>query len=349
MPPTIHQSSWIYGISDAAMSGYQDDGSNPASLIKLQTTDQQAAQIAVNTGNNEGESTGNDWPDEQWTESHDVNIPFSVNPSLAMARRLLNAALGGKATSSPAAGVSKDVYSPMDAATSRQLPAYWIGERAGTAHDGLYPSCVLEKATFKGDGAGKLNISGNFRGSGKQILDAAVPINNETNKYYLKNSQSKIVRATAATPGTPVKTYACGLKSWMLDIDNAHDQNQGYDPGCGRFYTAGDEDSGMIRSYHLFGRRKYTGQFVIDIETSAPELAILRAQGEIDLKMGMYGKTISTTYKNMLEIEMHLAHYRAVEIGNQSGFTTLQISVEAFFNAALNKILSVTVQYPTGN
>lgn len=349
MATPLNQSNWIYGISQDPMDAYTDDtsGDYPDEPIKFITTDQQSAEISVNTANNEGHATGNDWATEQWQTTHDVNIPFSIDPTILMLRRLLNAAFGAVATSTPTAGVTKDIFSPMEANDSRQLPAYWLLEKCGDAHDALYPSCVLEKATFKGEEFGKLNVAGNFRGSGRQILGEDIDIVAETNKYYLKNTMSKIVRATAATPGTPVKTYQCGLQSFMFDVDNAPDANVGYDPGCQRFYTSGDPDSGVIRSYHLFGRRKYTGSFVIWLEDSSPELALLRAQTELNLKMSMTGKTITSTYKNLFEIELFLAFYKTVVLGNKNGFTTLEITPDAFYNESSNKIVSATVQYPT--
>lgn len=347
MAPPLNQSNWIYGISETPLASYTSDSVNPAKMVKFVTTDQQAAQIEVGTANNEGHATGTDWATEQWTERHDVNIPFSIDPSILMLRRLLNAAFGQVSSSTPTAGVTKDVFTPQDANVSRQLPVYWLNEMCGSAHDALYPSCMLEKATFKGEELGKLNVSGNFRGSGRQILSSDISPTPETGKYYLKNTHSKIVRAAAATPGTPVKTYQCGLQSFMFDVDNAPDQNAGYDPGCQRFYDPNDPDSGIIRSFHLFGRRKYGGQFVIWLEDSAPELALLRAQAPLNLKAGMYGKTIAATYKNMLEIEMFLAYYKSVEIGNKNGFVTLQITPDAFYDEANNQIVGVTVQYPT--
>nr|HMS44100.1 hypothetical protein [Pyrinomonadaceae bacterium] len=78
-------------------------------------------------------------------------------------------------------------------------------------------------------------------------------------------------------------------------------------------------------SYHPFGRRKYTGSFVIWLEDSAPELALLRAQTELNLKMSMTGKTIASTSKNLFEIEIFLAFYKTVVLGNKNGFTTLEI------------------------
>lgn len=347
MAPPVAQSNWIYGIGDTPMSNYTDDGVNPASLIKFVTSDQQAAKISVGTQNNEGHSTGTDWGTEQWTTSHDVEISFNIDPTILMLRRLLYAFFGQVATSSPALGVTKDIFTPLDANTSRQLPSYWITERCASAHDALYPSCNLEKLSLKGEELGKLNASGTFRGSGKQLLAQNITINPETNKYYLKNTMSKIVRATAAVPGTPVKTYQCGLQSFNFDGDNGHDPKTGYDPGCQRFYTAGDPDSGVIRSYYLFGRRKYGGKFIIWAEDSAPEIALLRAQAELDLKMSMTGKTIASTYKNLLELEMHLAVYSAVDLGSKDGFTTMEITPNALYSESLNKIVSATVQYPT--
>ncbi|HEY0428990.1 MAG TPA: hypothetical protein VGC76_14510 [Pyrinomonadaceae bacterium] len=346
MAPPLNQSNWIYGIGDTPMSNYTDDGSPPAELIKFVTTDQQSAKYTVNTANNEGQSTGTDWGTEQWIESHDAEIPFSIDPTMLMLTRLLLAAFGQKVTTSPTAGVTKNVFTPQDAA-SRQLPVYWMGEQCGDRHDALYPSCMLEKATFKGEESGKLNVAGNFRGSGQQLLGEDVDIVKETGKYYLKNTMSEIARALAATPNTVAKTYACGLQSFMFDVDNAADQKVGYDPGCKRFFTANDPDSGQIRSYHLFGKRKYGSKYVIWLEDSAPELALLRAQTELNLKMGMYGKTITGAYKNMFEIVMHLAFYKSVDLGSKNGFTTLEISPDAFYNEADNKIVSVTTQYAT--
>lgn len=341
------QSDWVYGIGDGPMTNYtDDDNGNPTSLVKFVTKSQQAAEYQLMTLDNDGSSTGTDFATEQWNDRHDVNISFDIDPSINMTRRLLKAGMGLPVTSSPNAGVSKDVFSPQDAA-DRQLPVFWMGERCGTKHDAIYPSCMLEKITFAGEETGRLNAKGNFRGSGKQILGAAVPINAETNKYYLKNTGSKIVRAAAATPGVPVETIQCGLQSWMLDIDNAPNQNVGYDPGCARYFTPGDEDSGIIRSYHPFGKRKYTGQFNIWLPNSSPNLTLLRNQTPLALRMGMFGKTIASTYKNAIEFIMHLAVYRAISIGQKDGFNLMQITPNALYNETLNKILSVEITYPT--
>jgi len=341
----LHQSDFIYGISDAPMSQYDDDGTNPTSLVKFVTTDQQAAEISVTPANNEGHSTGTDWATEQWVDRHDVNIPFSIDATVKMMTRLLNAGMGGKVTSTPDAGVEKNVFTPQDAATSRQLPMYWLGEQLAARHDALYPSCVLEKLTIQGEESGKLNMAGNFRGSGLQIMGGAVPINPETDKYYLKNTQTNIKRATAATPGTVVKNYQCGLQSYMFDIENAPDQGLGYDPGCQRFYTDGDEDSGIIRSHHLFGRRKYTSKFVIWLESSAPEIALLRNQAELNLKMGSYGSDVTAGFPNFIEFELFLAKYSAVVIGNKGGFVTMEITPDAFYDETNSQIVQITTQH----
>lgn len=348
MATPLHQSNFVYGISDTPMSTYTDDGTAPVSLEKFVTTDQQVAEIDVGTASNEGHSTGTDWATEQWVERNDVNIPFNIDPSLLMLRRLLRAGFGTVVTTTPEAGAQLDTFTPQDADTSRQLPAYWLSEKLATAHTALYPSCVLEQATFKGEDTGRLNVSGNFRGSGQQILGDDYTINAvEASKYYLKNTGAQIIRATAAVPGTPVETYACGLKSFEFGLDNAPDQNVGYDPGCQRFFDSADPDSGLIRSYHLFGRRKYTGSFVVNLEDSSPELAILRAQDEIDLKMAMTGSLIVGTTYRLVRFQMHMAHYTAVTLANENGFVTMQITPDAFYDEANTRIVQVELQYPT--
>lgn len=347
MAPPLNQSNWVYGISDLPMDNYTDDGTPPEELIKLVTADQQAAQIEVTPWTNEGESTGHDWATESETEKHDVNFAVNINPTIQMTERIVNGLIGPPITTEPTEGVTKNVHVPQDANTSRQLPVYWLSEQCGDAHNALYPSMAWTKGTFKGEEFGRLNFAGNLRGSGRQMLDEEFDLIPETNKKYAKNTQSKIVRATAATPGTPVKTYQCGLQSFMFDADNANDANVGYDPGCQRFYTANDEDSGVIRSYDIFGRRKYTGQFIIWLENSSVELALLRAQAALYLNTTMIGKVITSTYHNMIGFEMHLAKYRSVVLGNKNGFTTLEISPDAFYNESANKIISVTTQYAT--
>lgn len=346
--PPKHQSNWVYGISDAAMSSYDADGTDPTDMEAFVTVDQSTAEVEVIPANNEGHATGTDWPTEQWADRHDVNIPFNIDPTLYQARRLLNMAFGLLSSSVPQVGVVLDAFTPMNADTSRQLPAYWMSEKCAlTAHDALYPSCVIEQITFKGEETGRLNVSGNMRGSGLQKLGTALSIVAEPEKYYVKNTQATVIRATAAVPATPVETYDCGLQSFMFSIDNGMDQNSGYDPGCQRFFDSTDPDSGIIRAHHTFGRRVYTGEFIVWLETSSPELALLRSQAELNIKMRMDGAVVVTPDKNFILFEMHLAHYRTVVLGEKNGFVTLQISPEAFYDASANKIVTVSVQYAT--
>lgn len=348
MSAPLHQSNFTYGISDTPMSSYTDDGNPPASLEKFVTVDQQSAEYSVGTANNEGHSTGTDWATEQWIETHDVNIPFNIEPSVLMLRRLLRASFGGVANTQPEVGAELDTFTPQNANTSRQLPAYWIAEKCGSIHNVLYPSCVLEAATFKGEATGRLQVSGNFRGSGQRIDDDDYTINAvEADKYYLKNTQSEIIRATAATPGTPVKTYSCGLQMFEFGVDNAHNQSVGYDPGCQRFFNSSDPDSGIIRSHHLFGRRKYTSKFVIWMEDSSVEYALLKSQAELDIKMSMEGSIIVGTTPHLVRFQLHLAHYTSVVIGEKDGYVTMEIVPEAFYDESNSRIVKVELQYPT--
>lgn len=320
-----------------------DDGP-PTTHVQFVPTDQSFADYAPNTKDNEGYATRSEWPTDQWIDRHDVSVTHTEEVCSQEIGRALLAALGAVETDQPAAGPSPTVYrsvfTPQDAATSRQLPAYGMVEQVADAHDVGYPSMVTERLVIKGDGTGRLTMDRTERGSGKRLDPSTVdwdddvdPLDNAVDYFY--NSQVTLV----VNDGGGDIEYACRYDSFTLTIDNRLLADDGYRPGCATFQDDNDRASGMIRSECLFGSRMYDLDMTVRLAAGSAEYTALQQQKDLAIVLTAEGGIIEDAYTHKLTFTIPIARYQTVTLGNANGIMTLQLKAKVFFDVENDQIL----------
>jgi hypothetical protein len=328
----------------------------PLNMVELLVKDKNLAGYQVQTRDNKGYSTRNDFPTEQWILSHDVNRSVEFEPASDSLGRILMLALGSVATTQPdavnAPGAYQHVFIPQDPNISRQLPATTLVEQVGNAVNALYPSCVVENLSLKGEGIDRITSTFSFRGSGKRTTPSGIvfaagagnQVTPATDMKYFFNSQVALTIADAGTlaNGTQYGT-AKRLESWEINIENQLLADDGYRPGSTDFQNPGDTTSGAIRSECLFGERAITGAFVVRVDSASDEYAALKAQKPLDFKVVLTGPVIAAAVHHKLTIESPLMAYEAIEYGDKNGIVTLQIKPKFLYDVVTGRIIEITL------
>lgn len=338
-----------YGTATAA-------GAN--ALKELLLSDQNLAQKTVQTADNQGYSTQNDFATEQWLLRHDVARPFEFDLASEPAGRILRGALGSITTSQPASGTDPLVYRhlfvPQDPNTSRQLPAYSVLEQVGSALNVLYPSCVFEGLSFRGEGVNRIKASFSVRGSGKRTKPSgftwATHVSEVSGHKYFYNSVCEVKVADAGTLSNEVNYSSTKrIESFSFDYQNQLLADDGYRPGATDFQTSGDPLSGAVRSECLFGTRTIQAGFVARLDSASDEFAALEAQTQLDFKVILTGPTISNSYTHKLTIAVALSAYEAVELGNANGIVTVAVRPKPLWDNSTDKIIEITLDNTTSS
>lgn len=224
-------------------------------LNEIVVTDKNIAKSTVKTYNNRDQSTGVDIAaTEQWIDSHDVTVDHTFQTSYEQMGRVLLLAMGGYSVSGSVAPFVH-TFTPQDVTGSagRQLPCTTYVEQtngglstSAPGIDRIFPDCVCEKFSIKGDAVSRLEGSFTLRGSGRYITPSAVVfpplaspnVNPMVNLNYPFNSQAALVvsdYSTLANPSSYGPTFR--LNSWSIDVENSVLADDGYRPGAGRYYT----------------------------------------------------------------------------------------------------------------
>jgi hypothetical protein len=330
--------------------------SQPLGFVEMLVKDKNLAAYQVHTRDNKGYSTRNDFPTEQWTLSHDVTRNVEFEPASDALGRLLLLALGSVDTSQPDASGAPTAYShlfkPQDANLSRQLPVTTLVEQVGAGVNALYPSCVVEKMSIKGEGVDRVASSFSFRGSGKRITPSNVnftpgagnQVIPATGLKYFFNSQVALTVADAGTLGNATQYgTAKRLESWEINIENQLLADDGFRPGSTDFQNPNDQTSGAVRSECLFGERAITGSFVVRVSSSSDEYAALLAQKPLDFKIVLTGPAIAAGIHHSLAIESPLMAYEAIDYGDRNGIVTLQIKPKFLYDVTTGRIIEFTL------
>jgi hypothetical protein len=329
--------------------------SEPLAFSELLVKDRNLAAYQVVTHDNKGYSTRTDFPTDLWLTSHDATRRVELEPATDPLGRILLLALGSVETSQPDVVAAPTAYShifiPQDANNSRQLPATTLVERVGGAVDSLYPSCVVENFTIKGEGIERIGSSFSLRGSGKRVSPSTINFEGGSNhvapatglKYFF-NSQ---VALTISDAGTLANSTAYGtaqrLENWEISIENQLLADDGYRPGSTDFQTPGDTTSGAIRSECLFGERSVTGSFTVRVDSASDEYAALKSQKPLDFKIILTGPVIAGAFHHKLTIQSPLMAYEAIDYGDRNGIVTLQIKPRFLYEVSTGKLIEFTL------
>jgi hypothetical protein len=347
---TTHIQERRFAISRFPQSDYQTPApfaaGPPAANVKLLATDKEMAEFVPDLASDQGYANGVDFPTAQWLLSHDVSGHKAVEVCSQEIGRLLLLAFGQVTTDQPNAGGAPEVYRhvfrPLDPSVSRQLPATSMIERAGPAHDVVYPSAVLEKLVLTGDGKARLQAEFDWRGSGKRIAPSGIDwttqvddLLNAVNYFY--NSQIGFEVAD----GEDTTAYQCRYDAFRLELNNQLLADDGYRPGCAVYQDAGDSASGMVRGECLFGERVLAFEFTVRLAAGGAEFTALQQQKSLSLTMTATGGVISGDYHHQLTIRIPMARYRTVVLGETNGLMNLHVTASPLFDIATGKITEV--------
>lgn len=320
---------------------------------ELLVSDQNLSQYSVATANNQGYSTQNDFPTDQWLLSHNSARQFELDLASDPVGRVLHRGCGSISTSQPASGTDPLVYRhvivPQDPNTSRQLVASSWVEIVGGAINHLYPGGVIDTISFRGAGVDRIKGSFSVVGSGKRIKPSGVTwashVNQVTGWKYFTNSVCDLTIADAGTLSNSINySTENRLETWQLDYSNQLLGEEGYRPGATALQTPGDVTSGAVRSELLFGTRTIRPQFVVRVDANSDEYAALQSQKDLDYKVVLTGPIISTTYAHKLTIRGYLSRYAAVEYGRTSGgIITVGITPTLLWDTSTGKIIDFTL------
>ena len=338
-------------------------GAGALAFEDLLLKDENIAKFDVRTQDNAGFSTGSDFATDQWPDRHDASVQHDLQVASDPIGRELYSALGSVVSTQPnsvgAPTAWQHAFSPQDPTTSRQLPAHTYGEKIGSAHSVKYPSCITEMISFSGDGTDRINASVGYRGSGKRTSPSGIvysldPATNHveilTGLKYFFNSQISIVRSDYSTLANPVNYgTAKMLESWSFQWTNQLLLDDGYRPGSTDFQTAGDPESGAVRSELLFGTRTAEFSAVVRLDSATDEFAALQSQKRMDVQCLLTGPTIAGAVKHKLLISMPRVSYDMVEISNKNKIATVQLKFKILFDETTGKILEITLTNTTAS
>ncbi|MEO6392516.1 MAG: hypothetical protein ABIP75_11735 [Pyrinomonadaceae bacterium] len=318
----------------------------PIGHVKLVATDKDLADYRPDLAGDRGYATGVDFPTAQWLLSHDASGRKSIDVCSQEIGRLLLLAFGDVTTDQPDAGEAPSVYRhifrPLDANVSRQLPATSLLERAGAAHDVMFPSAVVEKLTLHGDGKARLQAEFNWRSSGKRISPSGINWSTQVDGLasalnYFYNSQMTL----EVDDGEEVMSYQCRYDAFTFELDNQLLEADGYRPGCALYQDADDPGSGMVRGECLFGERTLSCEFVVRLAAGGAEFAALQQQKSMSIVLSAAGGVIQGEFAHRLTVRLPVTKYQVVSLGETNGLLNLRISAAPLFDSATGKIAEV--------
>ncbi len=347
---TTHIQQRRFAISRVPQTNYQTATAfavgPPSSHVKLLAVDKDLADYRPDLASDQGYATGVDFPTAQWLLSHDASGRKTVEVCSQEIGRLLLLAFGAVETDQPdledAASVYRHVFRPLDASTSRQLPATSMIEQAGAAHDVMFPSAVVERFALRGDGKSRLQAEIDWRSSGKRIAPSGVNWATQVDELagavnYFYNSQMSL----EVDDGDDNTAYQCRYDAFSFELNNQLLADEGYRPGCPFFQDADDSASGMIRGECLFGERTLSCEFVVRLAPGGAEFAALQQQKSMNIVLSAAGGVITGDHVHRLTVRLPVTRYQVVSLGETNGLMNLRITAAPLFDTTTGRIAEV--------
>jgi hypothetical protein len=347
---TTHIQQRRFALSRVPQTNYQTAtpfaAGPPRSHVKLIATDKDLADYRPDLASDQGYATGVDFPTAQWLLSHDASGRKTVEVCSQELGRLLLLAFGSVVTDQPdaedAATVYRHLFRPLDASVSRQLPATSLIEQAGSAHDVMFPSALVEKFTLRGDGKARLQAELEWRSSGKRIAPSGIDWTTQVGELtgalnYFYNSQMSL----EVDDGDTNTAYQCRYDAFGFELNNQLLADEGYRPGCALFQDPDDPASGMIRGECLFGERTLSCEFVVRLAAGGAEFAALQQQKSMNAVLSAAGGVIQGEHVHRLTIRLPVTRYQIVSLGETNGLMNLRVTAAPLFDTATGSIAEV--------
>lgn len=319
------------------LTAYQSPYPAPATVAPLDywrviAEGDSLAQITPKTLDNKGYATGSENATEQYLIRHEMSVSHSMRVNSWLAGWLGLFGLGQASSVLPAGAASptkRHTSTPLPKKTDMQLPAFPYVEDVGGAYNEIYPSCVINQMTLKGNTSNYLMADLDIRGSGKRIQAAGINFENptqhverQTELVFWFNTQAAL---TITDNGTPIN-IGCDYLEFELQVNNNLAVDAGYLDGCNRYQTDGVTTSGQIASEMHIGDRTYSLKFTALFKPGTHYLPALMDQRPLVWTQKYTGPLIQGAFNHDLTLSAALTQYEAVNRGfNSAGY--LQVDV----------------------
>jgi hypothetical protein len=348
-PQHVNQSKfWRSKLKETAYGTSPSTGT-PANYKQVIPRSRALADVQPNVQDNAGYATGYARPTEQWLVNHDVSFSHDVDLCAEEIGRDLLDAFGKVVTTQPDAignaGVYSHVFSTMDLTASRQLPSRSWVEQQGSAIDRIFAGVVLAQLAMMGEGSQRLGASGQWHGSGKVVTPSGLTGADITGLHYFYQSQVTVKFDNGGTI-TNMATAPNRLNSWRVEIINQLLADDGFRPGAAAFQTAGNADSGEVRTEMLLGDQSFNIVANVRMLSNDPLLAYLLAQTSLVFTADIVGAVIAGgdgTLNYKLAIKAYKAPFKAVKIGEHNGLTSLELTINPLYDLTSGKDLEITL------
>lgn len=346
MPVPIQRFQRKFAISRIPQTDYLTPTSGSANFRQVLAKGDSFATEQPNIADDRDYAKGTRQATEQWLVNHDsgVSLPFDIC-SQEIGRFLLLAF--GKVVSSQPDSVGnptvwQHIFTGMDPLVSAQIPVTTFLEQCGVAIDALFPSMACQSLSLRGEGPQRLEANYQGVGSGKKVTPSAIVIPALSGLNYLYQA---FVGLTLDNAGviTNAATAPQRLNSWEFSVNNTLGLDDGYRPGAAAYQTAGNPNSGEVRSEALLQDQAYAMRFNLRLLDNSAFLSELTAQAPIVPIFDIVGPTITGIYKHSLKIKGYRAPYRTINKSARNGLVTLDIEPNILFDTATSKDIEVTL------
>jgi hypothetical protein len=348
-PQHINQRKfWRSRLKETAY-GAQPSTGTAANYKQFLAKDNNLANLQPNVQDNKEYATGYPRPTDQWLVSHDAAFSHDFDLCAEEVGRDLYDAFGKVVTTQPAAVANPTVYqhvfSTMDLTASRQLPSRAWVEKLGSAIDRLFPGVCLAQLALSGEGTQRLNGSGQWQGSGKEVEPSGLTGVDITGLHYFEQSQCT-VKFDNGSVLTNMATAPNRLNSWRIEIINQLLGEDGFVPGNAAYQTTGNSTSGQVRSEMLVGDQNFNIVANVRMLSNDPLRAYLKTQTSLIFTNDVVAGVIAGgdgTYNYKLSIKAYRAPFKAVQIGERNGLVTLELTMNPLFDLTSGKDLEITL------
>lgn len=310
-------------------------------------TDENTIDYQAQIGSNEGWAHGYNTETEEWIEAHDARVQHTI-PGFAQELGKVYYLNMADTVSTPSGGTlsRKHTFVPTDPTVTRQDKAVSYVENVGAGWHKLMPSAVSDGFTLRGDGRGVLMLDFSLVGAGKIVNDPAITypptstptVTNLSGLYKFYNTQ---VGITPNDGGSYNTAYSCRYRSFQIAFRKTLLEEAGFKPGCANFLTAGNPDSGMIRSALEFDKQSLEFNFNVDMAANSPEFQCVQDQRPIALVITASGGIIEGAIPFEHKVTLNIAKYRTTKPQLVNGIWQFAISGKALFDKVANKLFQI--------
>lgn len=289
---------------------------------------------------------GNEWIDTIFPTSLDAAWEWPYFLTSQNWAQVIAFALGKVTETTPAAGASQYVCTPLDPATDGvNLPATTIvaGIRQGTGDEILDMAligAVCSGFTLKvsrGPGLQNTSLVSRWAGCGKHSNNSGIAVPERT-------QETRLGAGSATALVIDGVDYLANARFVDLEFtyENAPALNAGFFPGSG-------SQSGFdIRGRMRYGRRSMSLKWSVELESDSAELAALLAGTEAAAQLVVTGPLIAGSTHHKAQIDLPKVRHKAYAMGEAEGFTIANIETDILNDTTLGPVILTAITNQAG-